>query len=247
MKRLLVALVCMASFLGCTGKQGPAGPAGTNGATPPNNLESSFQNGVNPNSGYNGELDTWVSGESGASEDATPYLEVNTGASITNYARTLLNFNVSSLPTNATVISAQVWLKLESATTVGSSPVTIGLHNFAADTFSGCHWLEGATWFTTGGTGWNNCTGDASVSQLGYINPTTMSMVVFTSAVNGTSNVYKWDVSPSVVQSWLTSATNNIGLILKSEGEFGETTSSVGFYPYNAATGDSPLLIVSYQ
>lgn len=246
MKRLLVALFCTSFFLGCEGKQGPAGPTGANGTTPSNTFETYFQNGVFPSSSYNGELDTWLSGNN-TIEYASPYLEVNTSASITNYSRTLLFFDVSALPTNATVISAQVWLKLESATNVGSNPVTIGLHNFASDTFSGCHWSIGASWYGPGGTGWNSCTGDSSVSQLGYINPTTISKVIFTSSVNGTSNVYKWDISPSVVQSWLTNSMNNVGLILKSEGEFGETASSVGFYPYNATAGNSPLLIVSYQ
>jgi hypothetical protein len=234
-------------FLGCTGKQGPSGPTGSSGAPAPNTFQTSFQNGVYPNASYSGELDTWLSGTGGSPTTANPYLEVNSGSAIVNYARTILRFDISSLPTNVTVLSAEIWLKLESATTVGSSPITIGLHNFASDTFSGCQWTINAGWTQDGLTGWSACTGDTSPGQEGYINPTTISTVVFSSAVNGTSNFYKWSLSPSVVQSWLTNSNNNNGLILKSEGEFGETASTVGFYPYNGTTGDTPLLIVEYQ
>ena len=235
---------------GCTGKAGPAGPNGSNGTpgSPISTFQASFQNGVYPTSGYSGELDTWLLGGSGTAQTASPYLEVNTGSILGDYARTLLKFDVSSLPTNITVISAEIWLKMESTTTVGSSPITIGLHNLASDTFSGCHWTINASWTLDGPSGWNTCTGDASANQEGYINPTAISTVVLTSAVNGTSGIYKWNIDPAVVQSWLTSATNNNGLVLKSEGEFGETASSVGFYPYNDGTaGNRALLIVSYQ
>ncbi len=247
MNRFFVVLVLAVFILGCEGKQGPVGPSGSMGSSGANTFDIYFQNGALPTSAYSGELDTWLSGASGSPQNATPYLEVNSGAAIANYARTILKFDVSNLPTNTTIVSAQVWLKLEAATSVGSSPITIGLHDFASDTFSGCHWTSNATWLGTPGVGWNSCTGDSSAGQEGYINPTTISTVVLTSAVNGTSSFYKWNLDPAIVQSWLTSATNNNGLILKSEGEFGETASTVGFYPYNDATAaNHPILIVSY-
>lgn len=248
-KQILVSVLGTGIFIyGCTGQKGPAGPAGITGAPSPLTFQTSFQNGVYPNSSYSGELDTWLNGGSGSAMNASPYLEVNTGSGSGAYGRILTKFDVSFLPTNITVISAQLWLKLESATNVGSSPVTIGLHNLAVSTFSACHWLSNATWVSDGSGGWNLCTGDGSSGQEGYINPTTMSTVVLSSAVNGTSSFYKWNIDPSVVQSWLTSVVNNNGLILKSEGEFGEGTSSVGFYPYNDATAaNHAVLIVTYQ
>src|SRR5581483_3563398 len=160
----------------------------------------------------------------------------NTGSSYSNYGRILVKFDVSEIPVNAQVVSAEILLKLNSSTNVGLSPVTIGLHNFTSDTNPGCHWTINATWLSTGLTGWNACTGDSTQQQEGYINPIIVSTVVFSSSVNGTSGIYKWSIDPSIVQSWLTSSTNNNGLILKSEGEFGETVSSVDFYPYNDAT-----------
>lgn len=249
MKRLFL-FVCGFGILslGCNGKQGATGPAGTTGTPAPQTFQATFQNGVYPNSSYSGELDTWLNGGNGNPTDASPYLEVNTGSTYSNYGRILIKFDVTSLPTNATVIGAEVWLKLESATSVGSNPVTIGIHNLASSTFSSCHWTINATWMEDGGSGWNICTGDGSNEQEGYINPTVLDKVVFSSSVNGTTGVYKWNIGSAVVQSWLTNTINNNGLIFKSEGEFGEATSSVGFYPYNDATASNhALLIVSYQ
>lgn len=243
---LLVGLGFM-GYLGCTGQAGPAGPSGSTGSPGPNTYQATFQNGVFPTSGYSGELDTWLNG-GGGSTNAAPYLEVNTGATYSNYGRAVLKFDVSSLPVNAQVATAEVLLKLNPGTAVGSSPVTVGLHNFTSNTNPGCHWVVSATWLSWGGGGWNSCTGDGSSGQEGYINPTTMSTVVFSSSVNGTNGVYRWRIDPAVVQAWLTSSTNNNGLILKSEGEFGETTSTVGFYPYNDATASNHAqLIVTYQ
>ncbi len=241
----IFSIVSLIFLVGCTGKTGPAGPAGISAA---NTIQVAFQNGAYPNTSYSGELDTWLVGGSGSPTTASPYLEVNTGATYSNYGRVILRFDVTSLPVNAQIVTAEVLLRLNPASTIGSNPVTVGLHNFASDTNPGCHWNINATWLGyIGSSGWNSCTGDSSPQQEGYINPTTISIVVFSSSVNGTSGIYKWSIDPSVVQSWLTSSSNNNGLILKSEGEFGETASSVDFYPYNDATASNhAALMVSY-
>lgn len=77
------------------------------------------------------------------------------------------------------------------------------------------------------------------------MNLTPISTVVFPTTATGTSKVYEFTITPSIVQGWLTGT--NQGLVLRSEGEFNESVSNVDFYPYNGATGTSPLLIVSYQ
>jgi len=246
----VLVLICLTCVLGCTGQAGPSGPSGASGSPAPATYQETFQNGVFPTSGYSGELDTWVQGGPGgaSAKTALPYLEVNTGTDYTAYGRTLVKFDVTSLPVNAQVVSSELLLKLNPGTNVGASPVTVGLHNLSSNTDSGCHWTINATWLNYGPGSWSSCTGDSSQNQLGYINPTAISTVVFSSSSNGTNGVYRWRIDPAVVQSWLTSATNNNGLILKSEGEFGETVSSVGFYPYNDATASNHAqLIVSYQ
>ena len=239
----------LSTFIGCSGQQGPAGPSGSAGSPGSPYFQASFQNGVYPTSSYAGEIDTWLNGgASGTPTNASPYLEVNTGAAYSNYGRILVKFDVSSLPANATVQDAEVWLKLNSGTSIGSAPVTIGAHNLASSTFSTCHWGTNATWLGYGGAGWNLCTGDGSAPQTGLYNPTTLGTVVLSNSVNGTSAFYRWDLGAAVVQSWLTSASNNNGILLRSEGEFGEGSSSVGFDAYNDATAaNHALLIVRYQ
>src|SRR5581483_6490640 len=203
---LIISLLLM---VGCTGKTGPAGPSGLSGTPAVNTFQATFQNGGYPTTDYSTELDTWLNGASGTPTTASPYLEINTGSSYSNYGRILVKFDVSEIPVNAQVVSAEILLKLNSSTNVGLSPVTIGLHNFTSDTNPGCHWTINATWLSTGLTGWNACTGDSTQQQEGYINPIIVSTVVFSSSVNGTSGIYKWSIDPSIVQSWLTSSTNN--------------------------------------
>ncbi len=182
-----------------------------------------------------------------ANEIASPYLELNTGSAYSDYSRILIRFNVSTLPLNASIVSAELLLTTETQTTVSSSPITIGLHNLANDTFSACNWLFNANWGGwSGSQSWNLCTGDTTPQQEGYINPTTISTVVFTSANNSKSQVFKWSIDPTIVQAWVAGTYNN-GLILKSEGEFGEPTSAVDFYPYTDTTGKAAQLIVEYQ
>lgn len=247
MFKILPALLAFSILIaGCTGPQGPSGPTGSPG---PTYFQTTFQNGVYPTSSYSGELDTWLNAAAaGTATNASPYLEVNTGASYSNYGRILVQFDVSSLPANAQIIDAEVWLKLNSATSIGTNPVTIGAHNLASSTFSSCHWSIGASWVGDGASGWNLCTGDSTPQQVGYINPTVLNTVVFNNSVNGTSAFYRWDIGASIVQSWLANVSDNSGLIFKSEGEFGEQTSSVDFYPYNDSTATNrPLLIIRYQ
>ena len=135
-----------------------------------------------------------------------------------------------SIPVNASVVSAELLLTTETTTNVGSSPVTVGLHNFSASTLAACTWILQATWTTTGSKGWNLCDQRQSQGQEGFINPTTISTVVFTSANNNKSQVFKWSIDPSIVQAWIAGTYNN-GLILKSEGEFGEPHLTVDFFP----------------
>ena len=245
----MALIILFAALLpACTGKTGPAGPNGSNGTSASNTYQAILQNSVFPTSSYSGELDTWLSGgDYQSGENASPYLELNTSNAINNCSRILIRFDVSSIPVNASVVSSELLLTSETATVVGTNPVKVGLHNLASDTFAGCRWRSDAAWMAwTQSNEWNACTGDSSLQQEGYINPTTISTVVFTSANNSQSQVFKWSIDPTIVQAWVAGTYNN-GLILKSEGEFGEPTSAVDFYPYTDTTGKAAQLIVEYQ
>src|SRR5208282_6538430 len=114
-------LVLLVLFIGvlpaCTGKTGPAGPNGSNGTTAPNTFEAVFQNGGSPSVSYTGELDTWLNGGAYTTvENASPYLEINTGNTFMDYSRILVRFNVSTLPVNANIVSAELLLTTETQT-----------------------------------------------------------------------------------------------------------------------------------
>lgn len=235
------------TIFGC-GKDGSTGPAGAQGPPAAPSFEAVIQNGVYQNGAYTGEIDTWLdAGANTTSESSTGYRRVMVGANLTNYSRVINRFDVSSIPSNATVLKATLELTTMSSTSIGASPVTVGLHSFVSTMYPGCLWTLPASWVLYNGIGsWSACSGDSSVQQEGYINNPALSTVVFTNSINGVSKVYEWSIPTSTVQSWI--AGTNEGLILKSEGEFSEPTANVDFYPYNSTTAtNNPILIVDYQ
>src|SRR4029077_5075452 len=123
---------------------------------------------------------------------------------------------------NAQVLTAQVVLTTMSSTNIVTPQVTVGVHDLASTLLSGgCLWTPSATWlFYSGSSNWTVCDGDNSLGQEGWINSTTLDSVAFSSAINGKSYPYRWNIPASVIQNWITG--NNNGLVFKSESEFGE-------------------------
>jgi hypothetical protein len=249
-------LVGVFFLVGCGSKTvtGPQGPQGNPG---PNTIQISLQNGVSPTASYFGETDTWIdSGNVGVSQFGTTYRRVKVGATSSNlpsavYSRVLFQWNISSIPVNATIETAVVELTTQTTTNIGSLPVTLGIHDLNPNLLSGgCTWTTGATWNSYNGTlGWFNCDGDSNgnTQEFGmYLTPA-LSSYTFTNAFNGVSKVVEYKIPASTVQNWI--AGNNGGLILVSEGEFQSVqTANVDFYPYNASTPtNSPQLIVTYE
>ena len=247
MKNLLVILLGVITLVGCSGKTGDQGITGPQGSTGPYTYQASLQNGIWQNGTYNGELDTWFA-STGGNGYANSYRRITTGTNVGGYSRSILKFDVSSIPTNATIVSAELVMRTLPSTSVTSTPVTIGCHNFITNEYSGgCTWNSTATWNNAWtSTAWSICSSDSSVSQLGYIQTPAFSSVVFTNSTTNPETV-SWSVPPSVVKTWLTQI-NNEGLILKSEGEFGEPAANVDFSPYNDATATNrPTLNILYQ
>lgn len=234
---------------GCTGQTGPSGPSGSSGSPAPYTFQTTFQNGVFPTSSYSGEIDTWVD----ASQQSTvlsgdAFRRIKTGSTSTNYGRVLLKFDVTSIPVNATIVSAEVQLKTITTTNIGSSSVTVGAHDLPTTLYTGgCIWGLTATWLQYGSSsGWNTCDGDTSGNQLGYFNNVPLSTVVLTNSLNSSSSLFEWSIPSSTVKTWINGKNN--GLVFRSEGEFNEGVSSIDFYPYNDPTASNhAVLIVTYQ
>lgn len=220
-------------------------------------FSTAYQNSVLPTSSYSGESDAWVGGTSpGTVNGSSPYLEITTVASpgLTNtygYARSLVKFTGVSLPSNVTILGAEVWLTTETATNVSGS-VTVGVHTFASSVYPSCEtpWTPSiVSWNGVNGTNWSTCDGSSGVnySNTAYFTSTPNSTVVFSSANNGTSGVYRFLLNVSDVQAEISSGT--IQFVLRSEGEFqtDSGTSLIGFYPNTDSTGKAPKLLISYQ
>lgn len=255
MKYRILTLALVGLFLnGCenektvTGPQGSQGPSGNPG---PNTIQASFQNGLYPVETYSGETDTWLDNENGTtSEYLTTYRRVSAGGDSPLYSRTLVKFDVSALPANATVETVRLLMTTVSSSSLGSSSVTVGLHDMNPSLYAGsCIWTTAATWDSYNGslTGWSNCDGDSTYDDTGMYQTPALSTVVFNSSYSGVSKVVEFSIPASVVQGWVGGINN--GLVLISEGEFQSVPSAnVDFYPYNAATAtDSPELIVTYE
>jgi hypothetical protein len=222
---------------------------------------SAYQNSVFPSSTYAGESDAWVGGTSpGTVNGSSPYLEISTVASpgLANphgYARSLVEFTGINLPSNVTILGAEVWLTTETATNVSGS-VTVGVHTFALSVYdpagSSCMvaWTpSNVSWNGVNGTNWSTCDGSAGVlnSNSAMFNSTPNSTVVFSNANNGISGIYRFLLNASDVQTEISSGT--IQFVLRSEGEFQSDTgtSLIGFYPNTDTTGKAPKLLISYQ
>jgi len=237
--------------------------SGTSTPTPTATVNSlsfsaAYQNTVYPSSSYSGETDAWLSGSSyGAVNGSSPYLEISTVASPTlqnsnGYARSLVKFTGVSLPANVTILGAEVWLTTETTATNVSGSVTVGVHTFSSSVYPSCMapWTTtNVSWNGVNGTTWSSCDGNSGFDNgnTAMFNSNPNSTVIFSSADNGTSGVYRFLLNTSDVQAEISSGT--IQFVLRSEGEFESDTgtSLIGFYPNTDATGKAPKLLISYQ
>jgi len=137
-------------------------------------------------------------------------------------SRSLLQFDLSSVPSNATVTNAQLGLRLATATTAATS-VSVQQVTSAWGSASWYHSSYQGPFYPVGH--WNTPGGDYAPTPA-YTNP----------AVGPTVGTYYW-YPTRLVQGWVSGTIANDGLLLKLTNE--ATSTLLSF--------DTPVLTVTYN
>ena len=250
---LFLAGIIILTGMGCGTKAGPIGPQGSTGASGPEGFEVSFQDGISPSASYAGTSNTWLDASNPLTSHSGPAsLRVAVGALSANYGRVLIKFDLSSLPQNAKILTAALLLKTQTTTNLSSGVTySIGVNDMdvPAMVSGGCTWTASlANWNFYGAGTWGTCVTTPGAGFFRGYNfvAAPMDTVTFTSAANGTSKVYGWNLTPSVVQAWISGP--NDGLVIGSNSDSGEQTGNIDFYPNADSTATNrPQLIISYS
>ncbi|HEY3899761.1 MAG TPA: DNRLRE domain-containing protein [Chthoniobacter sp.] len=164
--------------------------------------------------------------------------------------RSLMTFDVSSIPLDATIISVQLTMTLAQVTSGGPSPVTIELHDILK-TWSAGTAGAGKTISGSGG-GFTAGTGDATWSdEANPSTPWTNPGGDFSSTVSGSTSVsstltsYTWSSAQMVadVQNWVDNPSDNFGWEIINDSA---VSKSVYVFDSGAASSNQPSLVVDY-
>jgi len=160
----------------------------------PNTVEASSNTLYAVSDGY-----AWSGGTSNPSRgySAGDYLRVGFSTGSGNY-RTLLKFDVSSIPAGATIASADLNLYYYAAAGIDGDPLDISVYRTTVD------WTEGSlTW---------------SKAQ-NYASPPYDTVTI----IKGSGAGYKaWDIT-SLVQNWVDGTYNNYGVLLRAPTQSGSS------------------------
>ncbi len=140
--------------------------------------------------------------------------------------RAILYFDISSIPPNATILSAQLVLTKSS----GNHSDNISAYPMTQD------WIElDATWNNSGIGGWN---GGAYNNNAYYSAQTNVG-----SALN---TAYTWNVL-NMVQAWISSTITNHGILLRADNESSYSPRTHGFYTKEHTASYHPVLVITYD
>lgn len=163
-------------------------------------------------------------------------LELAGGKSGTNVIRGLLKFDLSSIPTAATITDAN--LNLWYSSTNNNTPIDISVHRVTKG------WEENqANWNsakTSPATPWSVQGGDfvstpiSTVSGIGALGD------LLTGEMS-------WDIPTSLINSWTKNPTTNYGLLLKSDTENVDTYKKFISSEHTIDSRYHPLLVVTYK
>ncbi|MBD7906999.1 MULTISPECIES: DNRLRE domain-containing protein [Sporosarcina] len=164
-------------------------------------------------------------------------LELGGGTSSNNTLRSLLKFDLSSIPKSTTILSSS--LNLWFSSTNNSAPIDISLFKLTTD------WEENqASWTyskTIPSTAWTNKGGD-------YVTSNKLSTVRnLTSPSSLDNEMKKWDFPIHIIQEWKNKPETNFGFLLKSDNE------ATNIYKKFVASENTvnqkykPLLVITYR
>jgi len=179
----------------------------------------------------------WIATLDMANLNPTQDAYIDTGNSGNNYGaetslvvdqgkiRTLMQFDVSSIPVGATINSATLQLNATS----NDGAFAINVYEVTQS------WTEGIGTGNSGTVNWDDrMTGTAWASSGGDYDPT-----IIATSDTASLGIHSWDVT-SLVQDWYSGATLNNGLILGAEGGGDSVT-------YDSREGTiAPVLVVDY-
>jgi hypothetical protein len=147
------------------------------------------------------------------------------------YQNQLIQFDLSSIPKAAQIVSAQLQLYQKS----GSGTADVTAHRVTSPwvegTKSGSGTADGATWKTADGTtAWTTSGGDYDATP-----------VTSSSVTNVSNQTVSWEIA-SLVEDWITGKYNNNGLLLKAEGYMSSTFAA----KEDTTAANRPKLIITY-
>ncbi|WP_108671391.1 DNRLRE domain-containing protein [Peribacillus acanthi] len=165
-------------------------------------------------------------------------LELGGGSSGGNIIRTLLRFDLTTIPSATTILSSN--LKLWFSSTNNNTPVDISLFKVSSD------WNENeASWTYSKKlptyTAWNYKGGDYVTSNKlstvsGLTSPTTLD-----------ADMKQWDIPVHIIQNWRNNLSTNYGFMLKSDTEATNIYKKFVASENAIATEYKPLLEVTYK
>jgi RHS repeat-associated protein len=178
---------------------------------------------VDPTTELNPTTDCMIANEGNANTSfcGSTVLKVGTDGAGTMKRRTVMKFNLSSIPHGARVVLADLELFLSDATT--SNPAAIDIHRLTTD------WMPPVTWESP----WTNSGGDAAFGATAASN-----------TMGGSAGSWKHWYPNNLIDFLVEGSYNNFGLILKQRTE--GVNNVLSFASVDSAT-NKPKLRVRYD
>jgi hypothetical protein len=208
----------------CTATQAPRLTLRYHLVPPP--VKTTFQQGTG---GYTGTNATYFDASGGYNYTSLLHVGANNGT------KSLLRFDVTSIPTGATVDEAT--LRLYYTGRSNSNSLTLGAHGVVAEWVdSQANWVQRKT-----GVNWN-------VAGMGSGSDYAATAAGTTDIAGGGGAWVELDVS-DLAQTWVTNAANNHGVVLLQEAAGGSVVydfcSELGWSP--CTTAQAPKLTIWYH